>query len=780
VEGTHIDQSVKSETLSTQATDTWMDPSCCRRNLFKNIPRQTIMSYCAKALAFFTPLSAYSFYLVLPYYVISTPEKGWTASDLALFYSAASVGEIAGSQVVPLAAVLDSNNVLFIGHFIQYILAFVGFFSLSSMLFFDYWVFTAGMFSMGFSYQLGAVQAYCTEIADGDENFEVDLMSQLGQLNIVSNLFTSFVLPLIYDQYGFAAYCATMMAITVLMLTALIVLVFNLKAIEREYTPSFHSFTPEESTEPDDDSSSKSSPSKLSSKAQSCKSWTSSSHITLESTSIPITSYLSPSMYMLLMLKSAQCFGLQVYCIATPVVFAQDFGISSQLGGVMYGMAVIFGVVGVWLNMKMGSIFPSWEYPYDISVYFFILGLSCLVYVVFYERWIAFSFNIFAMGSIFALGGIEMTCRLFLCPSQAFQQITGVVGIFQAAFFLFASIMAPRFLTVSMRFPYLVLTIMSFVAGLGALIVFLFRQRMLNQNVGGQLERGRSYLAKERAFYVMVHQSASRRGAILSDEQLSIDLVGDIQDQMDVIRDRFRSRRGLTFLMNPLATNRIEQFANNAAVMGELRKSQMDRMQHKDQSQAFNPNALIQMDEVAEINIEIDDDGDINIKDNDEDHSEDQLGMLKRLDSIHQKIDHISKAVSEEQSRRNSMTEEADKVSIVSAANDPMNGRRDSRMQSILGQESSKSMSPTRRSSLTMRKSIYQIAEHHSPKKKAKGKAKMSIARASMFRRCEPAIALDGNRGGVHAEREALRRAKSIAHSFTNSRKSVFMNAMGR
>ena len=172
--------------------------------------RRTVMSFCAKVIAFITPILSNSIYLVLPYYVMSTPEYGWGASDLALFYSAISVGEIAGAQVVPLAAVLDSNNALYIGHAIQMIVPFVGFFCMSSMFFFDYWLFTMGLFGIGFSNALSAVQAYCTEIADGDQDFEVELMSQLGQLNILCQLVNAFVLTAIYDTCGFAVYNAAL------------------------------------------------------------------------------------------------------------------------------------------------------------------------------------------------------------------------------------------------------------------------------------------------------------------------------------------------------------------------------------------------------------------------------------------------------------------------------------------------------------------------------------------------------------------------------------------
>ena len=228
-----------------------------------------------------------------------------------------------------------------------------------------------------------------------------------------------------------------MMAVTFVMFASLLVLIVCLKMQEKEYRPSFHSFEKDENNSPGNDPAlqlvpPQDSPDKNSAELQ--------KHVELEQTSIPLTSYLSPSMYMLLLLKVVQSFAFQVYCIAAPVVFAADFDISAQIGGILYGLAAIFGVLGIFLNTKIGAVLKGWEYPYDIVVYFVIVGISCMSYVVFYKSWIAYSFHILAMGSIFTLFGIEMTCRLFLCPAQAFQQITGIVGVFQVKWLILSNI----------------------------------------------------------------------------------------------------------------------------------------------------------------------------------------------------------------------------------------------------------------------------------------------------------------------------------------------------
>ena len=293
---------------------------------------------------------------------------------------------------------------------------------------------------------------------------------------------------------------------------------------------------------------------------------------------------------------------------------------------------------------------------------------------------------------------------------------------------------------------------------------------MLNQHLSGA-KGNRGYLAKERAFYAMVNQSKSRRGAILSDQQVS--LMDDIQDQMDVLQQQLSTRRGTAFLMNPMAASRLEQFANNAAVRGEIRKSQMMRTEQREQNGNFNPNAIFQMDEMMKMGIVVE-----------EDELEDEAAAVRLgnnlgiLDSINEKIGQISQSVSEAESARNSITD--NKVTILSTATGKRGQYRDPQLSFIGSAGPSQMYSTTKRSSMTVRKSIYQIAAGQEQKRKRRRGGKMSMARASMFRGCEPAIALSGDVSGVSAEREATRRAKSIAYSFQHSRKSVFMGGIGR
>ena len=72
--------------------------------------------------------------------------------------------------------------------------------------------------------------------------------------------------------------------------------------------------------------------------------------------------------------------------------------------------------------------------------------------------------------------------------------------------------------------------------------------------------------------------------------------------------------------------------------------------------------------------------------------------------------------------------------------------------------------SHVQQSRITVRKSVLRIADRGTRKRKrSKVRGKISMARQSMFRSCEPAIAINGRGGLAAAEQEAVRRATVIA-----------------
>merc|ERR1719250_106384 len=205
-------------------------------------------------------------------------------------------------------------------------------------------------------------------------------------------------------------------------------------------------------------------------------------------------------------------------------------------------------------------------------------------------------------------------------------------------------------------------------------------------------------------------------------------MLDDIQSELHSLQTQFSSRRGLSFLMNPMASRRLEQFANNAAVAVA---DASHKQSAKKKDPRFNPNALIQRDELEEMKEAI-------VEEDEEDEDEDELALA--IDSVHEQI----KRISNPQRDGDRDEKEKEKVQIERVA-------RASRVQ---------------QSRISMRKSVLRIADEGTRKRRrSKARAKISMARQSMFRACEPAIALNGRgKGGrAEAEREAVRRATVVA-----------------
>lgn len=686
-----------------------------------------LMKTCSAIMAFLHPACAYSVYLVVPYFVLATPDKGWSSNDLGLFFSAISVGEIAGSQIVPLAASFDTNSALFIGHGVQIVATFIGYFCMSSIAFFSVWVFSAGMFLLGFGYGISAVQAYCTGIAGGDENLELDLMGMIGKIYIISSVTYAFAIPPIYDVFGYTAYCIVMMLLSLVMLLALIVLV--LCFVRREYREQ-----QELGSECDE----------LSDVNDLSKQSTGQS-LQLEETHIPILNIISPSMYMLLLLKAMQCFAYQVYVIAYSVAFSADFGITSQIGGALFAGSSMLGFVGLYFNGLIRSYLVKWQYPFDLILYFGLFALSMFVYVFFYAPWIAYTFHIFALGAIFTLSGIEMTTRLFLCPTQAFQQITGIVGILQAGTYLTGSVVAPVLMNVSKTFPFLAIGVIAMFVCVAMYVVYLFRTRFLNVRLNTSSSGSKTgYLTKERAMYGIIKKSAHRRGAMLSDKQIT--LLDDMEAKLNNLQKQFSSMRAAAMLTNPRAAMRLEQFANNAAINEEIRRA--TTTPKKDAN--FNPNAIIQLSDLAALQNE---DADSNSDSRSiSEFDEDEVPELK---PPAQKSG-ASRASMVRASIVSASSSNSSRLSLLQYAKDP--GAVSKTMEKQMKMRMSISAMPSSRKSIT----------GNAAKRARKGGAR-SMARQSILRSCEPSFALADN--DASAEDEAMRRAKALSRS----RSSVFM-----
>merc|ERR1719491_578 len=118
-----------------------------------------------------------------------------------------------------------------------------------------------------------------------------------------------------------------------------------------------------------------------------------------------------------------------------------------------------------------------------------------------------------------------------------------------------------------------------------------------------------------------------------SDQQIS--MLDDIQSELHSLQLQFSSRRGLSFMMNPMASRRLEQFANNSAVTDAAQSTNSNSNLNgaRTAGKGFNPNALIQQTELVEMKEAI-------VEVDEEDSDDDELVLA--IDSIQEKITRIS------------------------------------------------------------------------------------------------------------------------------------------
>jgi len=433
--------------------------------------RKQCAGYIASLLALLHPINSYSCYYVLPYHVLETPHLGWGVADLSVLFSALSVGEVVGSQIVTVASYFSSDTALFVGHAIQIVSALLGHFLMSPVWVFDLRLFAVGMFILGFSYGTNSVQTYSALIADGDVVLEVKLQSNVGAMYLLSTLFGAFVISTIYTAFGYTAYNVLSMVLSVLMLSAFIALMISMES-HRPRAGTAEIPVPRTKEQ-------------------------------AEGTEMSSVAMLSPSMWVLLVVKFAQSTSMQIYLLATSVVFSQHFGISAQFGGNLWGTGTVIACVVMWCTPK------RFTYPFDVALCLFAIGTTCFLFVVLCRRWIAYSFHILAVASILVLWGIEMKHRVFLCPTEAFQPITGAAGTIQASSLLLWSFLTPRLLAIGLKLPFIVLGSLTVAVAVAALMVYVVRDRFLDTLLGAEQQK-LGYLLKERAFYGTFNREPTR------------------------------------------------------------------------------------------------------------------------------------------------------------------------------------------------------------------------------------------------------------------------------
>ena len=189
--------------------------------------RTRFMMFCVLMLCYFHCGAQSGLYLVIPYYVASTPEHGWTVSDLSIIFGVFNIGGIVAAQICMLSGCAKTeknrDRILMIGHCSQFAMGIVGSMIMSGILGFNMGAFFVGAFFGGFSTDCTIIESYGTLISDSDE-VQSRLLGSIGKVFLIAGIVNSFLLPAIYQHFGFGPFCGALCALEGLALLTLFIL----------------------------------------------------------------------------------------------------------------------------------------------------------------------------------------------------------------------------------------------------------------------------------------------------------------------------------------------------------------------------------------------------------------------------------------------------------------------------------------------------------------------------------------------------------------------------
>ena len=191
--------------------------------------RTRFMIFCVLLLCYFHCGAQSGLFLVIPFYVYSTPEHGWIVADLSIIFFVFNIGGLVAVQICGISGCAKTeknrNRIIMIGHCSQFAMGIVGSVIMSSVLGFNMGAFFVGAFLGGFSTDSTIIEWYGPLISDCDE-VQALLLGCIGKVFLIAGIVNSFLLPAIYQHFGFGPFCGTLIALEFLALITLFVLWF--------------------------------------------------------------------------------------------------------------------------------------------------------------------------------------------------------------------------------------------------------------------------------------------------------------------------------------------------------------------------------------------------------------------------------------------------------------------------------------------------------------------------------------------------------------------------
>ena len=449
--------------------------------------QQKIMISYNSCLAVIHHMTLGAFFLVIPYYVLSTPKYGWTERDLGVIFGVLCIGIMVGSQSISITSFVISNASLkiFIAHLSQLIAGIIGWILVSSVFGFNYPLFMVGSFLLGVTSDGTTVQSYGDLISSGNEEIELRLMKNIGLLTIVTNILCALLFPGIYDNAGYIVFCSVSFGIQCIGLLILLLL--------------WHSINRKPTGDRGDDE---------------CEVTLPGDYSIMES-NIPLIKVLSPSMFVLILITFISALSYAMYGMASPIIHALEWNISSSVGGYLSALSNIFSFVLLNLSLRYPDKCILFKYPFNIIMSITIFIAGTLMYLIVFEPFIAYSFH-WIMSQIFrVVFGSEMVARLFLCPRDSFVKITLVNGFVQSMAYLIGSAVTPILISINVKLPFLVMAVMNGV--LVAVILVVFYQRKSYLTTFYDDISVSNYLQYESEFYDRQRKSNKKKYEVQKD-----------------------------------------------------------------------------------------------------------------------------------------------------------------------------------------------------------------------------------------------------------------------
>eukprot|EP01084_Bolivina_argentea_P079374 143993_1 len=415
-------------------------------------------------------------YSIVPFYVVSTPEHGWKATDLALIFSISNVGSIVGSQILLILLQLfpkKSRTSLFICHLSQFIAAIVAFVIVcDTFVQFNYYLFIFAGFLIGYTGDLTIIQSYVAEIEHSS-----NLMNNISQILLFSIIVDQLLLPTIYDKFGFNILCIVLLGL----LTGSFFIYFHLwikiKALTGDETTT---------VEP-------------------VMTFRRSSIIDVAAVRAfsRRKNIISPSLFVLVFLAFIINFCMELYAVSFPIIFFEDFKISASMSGYLASIASAIAFTALLISNKVSTIYIRWQYPYNM-LFFMVLYMSgYLAYIIFYQKWIAYSFHLLIYYNSLprTVISLEMVTRLELCPdNRVFQNITGISGFLTNLAYLIASAVGPLLVSIWPRIPFIISFALTSFLFFVMVIVHCRRTQFL-ANIYDAEQVSENYLDMEKLYY---------------------------------------------------------------------------------------------------------------------------------------------------------------------------------------------------------------------------------------------------------------------------------------